>query len=54
MIKFKTINGTLCRMVEPTPLQLDSEFPVAMLDAPTRSLVEKLLLAAIEEERKKQ
>jgi hypothetical protein len=28
--------------------------PVAMLDAPTRSLVEKLLLAAIEEERKKQ
>lgn len=27
MIKFETINGTLCRMVEPTPLQLDSELP---------------------------
>ena len=30
MIKFETINGTLCRMVEPTPLQLDSEFPCAV------------------------
>lgn len=27
MIKFETINGTPCRMVEPTPLQLDSELP---------------------------
>jgi hypothetical protein len=27
MIKFETINGTLCRMVEPTPLQLDSPMP---------------------------
>jgi hypothetical protein len=27
MIKFETINGTLCRMVEPEPLQLDSPMP---------------------------
>jgi hypothetical protein len=27
MIKFETINGTLCRMVEPTPLQPDSPMP---------------------------
>ena len=27
MIRFETINGTLCRMVEPEPLQLDSQIP---------------------------
>jgi len=27
MSKFKTINGTLCRMVEPTPLTPESQFP---------------------------
>lgn len=27
MIKFETINGTLCRMVEPTPLTPEATFP---------------------------
>jgi len=29
-IKFETINGTLCMMVEPEPLQLDSQMPCAV------------------------
>ena len=33
MSKFKTINGTLYRMVEPTPLTPESQFPCVLVES---------------------